>query len=53
MNLPIQEIKIVKPPVVRCAQCGEVLPVERYKDRDPREHILCADCAVENLPHTD
>lgn len=53
MDLPIPPPKLVDPPVVRCAQCGDPLPLARYKDRDPQEHPLCAECAVENLPHTD
>jgi formylmethanofuran dehydrogenase subunit E len=35
----------------RCTQCREVLPVERAAAR--ANAALCADCALDGMPHTD
>ncbi|HEY6038713.1 MAG TPA: hypothetical protein VIV58_30730 [Kofleriaceae bacterium] len=53
MNLPIPQPKLDDSPVARCTQCGDLLPLARTKDRDPKERLLCEECAVENMPHTD
>lgn len=35
----------------RCAQCDDPLPVERASARV--KGTLCADCALDGMPHTD
>jgi formylmethanofuran dehydrogenase subunit E len=36
----------------KCTQCGERLPHEPARGRVAK-HSLCADCALDGLPHTD
>jgi formylmethanofuran dehydrogenase subunit E len=36
-----------------CAQCGERLSYARASVHRPWERPLCADCAFDDVPHTD
>jgi formylmethanofuran dehydrogenase subunit E len=42
---------ITAPPQPRCAQCHDPVPVERAATR--ANATLCADCALDGMPHTD
>jgi hypothetical protein len=40
-------------PAPRCAQCGEPLPTERRGKETTAPPVLCRDCALADVPHTD